>query len=124
MEKQFVSPLMYALVRWGTSLCHLRCALQIDGDLVCVSCDVRSKLIENQFVSPVILMENQFDVRSRLMENQFDVRSRLMENQFDVRSRLMENQFGVPPRLMENQFHVRSRLMGNQFVSPALCAPD
>ncbi|KAK3790491.1 hypothetical protein RRG08_060542 [Elysia crispata] len=43
----------------------------IDGEPVCVTCDVRSRL-----------MENQFDVRSRLMENQFDVRSRLMENQF------------------------------------------
>ncbi|KAK3743604.1 hypothetical protein RRG08_004722 [Elysia crispata] len=76
MENQFVSPLMCALVRWRTSLCHLRCALQIDGDSidgkpVCVTCDVRSRLMENQFGVPPRLMENQFHVRSRLMGNQF-----------------------------------------------------
>ncbi|KAK3743595.1 hypothetical protein RRG08_004715, partial [Elysia crispata] len=30
------------------------CALQIDGEPVCVTCVVRSRLMENQFVSPMM----------------------------------------------------------------------
>ncbi|KAK3775111.1 hypothetical protein RRG08_057235 [Elysia crispata] len=96
LENQFVSPVMCAPDRWRTSLCRLRCALQIDGEQidreqVCVTWAVRSRL-----------MENHFDMRSRFLENQFGVRSRLMENHFDVGCRMLEN----------------------QFVSPAMCAPD
>ncbi|KAK3707418.1 hypothetical protein RRG08_034474 [Elysia crispata] len=60
--------------------------LEIDTDRepVSVNCDVRSSLMEYQFVSPIdgepVCVT--CDKRSRLMENQFDVRSILMENQF------------------------------------------
>ncbi|KAK3738115.1 hypothetical protein RRG08_027728 [Elysia crispata] len=57
-------------------LWHLRCALQIDRKPVCVTYDVRSRSMENQFVSTVMCPPDRWrtslcDVRSRLMENQF-----------------------------------------------------
>ena len=65
MENQFVSPVLCAPDWWRNSLCQLRCALKIvgepvwstlkiDKEPVCVTCDVRSSLMENQFVSPVM----------------------------------------------------------------------
>ncbi|KAK3771596.1 hypothetical protein RRG08_041684, partial [Elysia crispata] len=73
MENQFVSPMLCAPDRWKTSLCHLYCVLQIDGEPVCGTCDVRSRLMGNQSAShidgePVCVT---CMVRSRLMENQF-----------------------------------------------------
>ncbi|KAK3796962.1 hypothetical protein RRG08_011311 [Elysia crispata] len=55
MENQFVSSMLCAPDRWKTSLCHLYCVLQIDGEPVCGTCDVRSRLMDNQFSSPVLL---------------------------------------------------------------------
>ncbi|KAK3736771.1 hypothetical protein RRG08_037579, partial [Elysia crispata] len=40
MENQFLSPVLCAPDLWRTSLRHLYCALQIDGEPVCVTSDV------------------------------------------------------------------------------------
>ncbi|KAK3802518.1 hypothetical protein RRG08_033178 [Elysia crispata] len=116
---------------------HLCCPLEILEQPVCVTCVVRSRLMENQFASPI---------DGELVCVTGDVRSRLMKNQFNVRFRLMENQFASPvtsaPDWWRSSFphvccalqiggepvcdtcDVRSRLIENQFASPVLCAPD
>ncbi|KAK3775117.1 hypothetical protein RRG08_057241 [Elysia crispata] len=78
LENHFVSPVMCAPDRWRTSSCGLPSALQIFGEHVCVTCDVRSRLLENQFLwhlcyalqineEPVCVT---CDVRSTAMDNQ------------------------------------------------------
>ena len=96
MENQFVSPVMCAPDWWRTSLRHLWCALQIDGDLVCVTCDVRSRLMENQFVSPVMCAPDWWRTNLCHLCYALQIDGDLVCVTCDVRSRLMENQFASP----------------------------
>ncbi|KAK3802517.1 hypothetical protein RRG08_033177 [Elysia crispata] len=107
MENQFASPVTCAPDWWRSSFPH------IDGELVCVTCDVRSRF-----------MKNQFDVRFRLMENQFasPVTSARDWWRSSFPHVCCALQIGGEP--VCDTFDVRSRLIENQFASPVLCAPD
>ncbi|KAK3775109.1 hypothetical protein RRG08_057233, partial [Elysia crispata] len=74
----------------------------IDGEPVCVTCVVRSRLIENLFVSPVMCAPDR--LRTSLCHLRFAL------------------QIDRGPVWVTCD--MRSRLIGNQFVSPVMCAPD
>ncbi|KAK3757132.1 hypothetical protein RRG08_049799 [Elysia crispata] len=114
MENHFVSPVMCR----RTSFCDLGCALQIDGEPVCVTFVVRSILMENQFVSPVICAPD----RCRTSLCRLRCAPHIDGQQSDGKPVCVT--CDVRSRLIENQFDDRFRWIENQFLSPAFCAPD